>query len=150
MDTKRCCFCKKTKPLTEFHKRRGRKDGRQGKCAPCSLRKSRKHYRNNKAYYLERNKKRQREILAYVDAIKNVPCQDCGGRFHPCAMDFDHRDPALKIKGVGVLRRYGNMRKIKAEIEKCDIVCQLSPHTNMEQTALIRLRPMVGHRALTS
>ena len=33
--TKRCCTCKQIKPLSEFYKNRGTKDGLQGACKAC-------------------------------------------------------------------------------------------------------------------
>jgi hypothetical protein len=62
---------------------------------------------------------RRREMLA---EIKDVPCQDCGGSFPSCAMDFDHRDPSEKQFDIGktVTRAWD---KILLEIDKCDIVC---------------------------
>jgi hypothetical protein len=35
-----------------------------------------------------------------LNKLRDVPCSDCGQRFPPCAMDFDHRDPTTKSQGV--------------------------------------------------
>jgi hypothetical protein len=59
---------------------------------------------------------------ALLHEIKNVPCADCGGHFHPYCMDFDHlRDKKFTI-GYAVVssRRWS---EILEEIEKCEIVC---------------------------
>lgn len=59
---------------------------------------------------------------AKIWQIKSQPCKDCGGLFHPCAMDFDHRDPSQKVFEIGpALSR--NWEKVQAEIAKCDVVC---------------------------
>lgn len=67
--------------------------------------------------------RRQRETREWVDSIKlGRPCADCGGSFHPCAMDFDHRDPETKAFTIAC-----SMSRVRAailaEIDKCDLVC---------------------------
>jgi hypothetical protein len=37
-------------------------------------------------------------------------------------MDFDHRDPAVKVQGVTRMIM-GSIERMLAEAEKCDIVC---------------------------
>jgi hypothetical protein len=58
-----------------------------------------------------------------LDAIRDRPCADCVGRFPPCAMDFDHRDPATKRAGVTRLIGRTGTPRLLDEVEKCDIVC---------------------------
>lgn len=58
-----------------------------------------------------------------LDEIKDVPCMDCGIKYPPFVMDFDHRDPTQKVDGLARLVRSGSMRKMLAEVEKCDVVC---------------------------
>lgn len=58
-----------------------------------------------------------------LDALRDVPCADCGERYAPSAMDFDHRDPAEKASGVTRLRGRASANRILAEAAKCDIVC---------------------------
>jgi hypothetical protein len=38
-------------------------------------------------------------------------------------MDFDHRDPALKVKRVPAMIASHGIEGILAEVAKCDIVC---------------------------
>lgn len=61
---------------------------------------------------------RKYEIMVQA---KSKPCMDCGGRFHPCAMDFDHVR-GKKLFTVGENRNRG-ISTIKEEIAKCDVVC---------------------------
>ncbi|MBX3030894.1 MAG: hypothetical protein KF809_12100 [Chloroflexi bacterium] len=58
-----------------------------------------------------------------LDGIKSRPCADCGGRFPPCAMDFDHRDPDTKRMAVSRMIGRAGTTTIMAEVAKCDIVC---------------------------
>ena len=57
-----------------------------------------------------------------LDQLRSVPCADCAGRFAQCAMDFDHRDPSTKVRGVTRMIN-GDTDRMLAEARKCDIVC---------------------------
>lgn len=60
----------------------------------------------------------------YINTKKNAPCSDCGGTFHPEAMDFDHRPGEKKLANLAVLlNRAVIIEVIQAEIERCDLVC---------------------------
>ena len=58
-----------------------------------------------------------------LDGLRDVPCTDCRQRFPPCAMDFDHRDPATKEQAVTRMIGRSGTERILAEVAKCDIVC---------------------------
>lgn len=93
-------------------------------CKSCynELRKSYPSYkhigRNRKKGYTSPSKAEKKAVL---DSIRDVPCLDCGGRFPPCAMDFDHVDK----KSFGIMGSYArrSMQQILEEIDKCEIVC---------------------------
>lgn len=56
--------------------------------------------------------------------LRRVPCVDCGGRFEPHQMDFDHRDPSAKLFTLMTGRAMLiSTAKLMAEVAKCDIVC---------------------------
>jgi hypothetical protein len=58
-----------------------------------------------------------------LDDLRRVPCADCGNQFPPCAMEFDHRDPAQKqFRVTDRVGRLGTKRLLE-EAAKCDIVC---------------------------
>ena len=73
--------------------------------------------------YLERKRARWQEHGRLLDRLRDVPCADCGQRFPPCAMDFDHRDPTMKRYGVTRMVGRAGTTRILAEAAKCDIVC---------------------------
>lgn len=58
---------------------------------------------------------------AELSALKDGPCMDCGNRFPPECMDFDHRPGEGKIKPVGYL--FYMPHKVADEVKKCDLVC---------------------------
>jgi hypothetical protein len=83
----------------------------------------RRHYAANKDQYLRRNAQKKAEIRNIIDTTKSVPCMDCGQRFPPCAMDFDHRDPTKKVATVASLLGSGSIKKVEEEMAKCDVIC---------------------------
>jgi hypothetical protein len=72
---------------------------------------------------IDQMRNRWRHKADLLDQIRSVSCMDCGGRFAPCAMEFDHRDPGEKLFAVS--QRIANLgwERLKAEVDKCDIVC---------------------------
>lgn len=75
------------------------------------------------------NLERRRRARAFVDALKSVPCADCGGTFDPICMDFDHRPGEEKCFAIArsvdthFNLRTGPRPSLLLEIQKCDIVC---------------------------
>jgi len=57
-----------------------------------------------------------------LKAAKRGPCMDCSGRFHPDAMDFDHREGSQKEVCVSKAVK-GGPAALMREIAKCDLVC---------------------------
>ena len=88
---------------------------------------------------LNKNKNlRLREKLA---AIKNVPCADCGGRFPPVCMDFDHvRGQKLFLVCKPTTVGPG----LDEEIKKCDIVCSNCHRIRTHQRRLAVKAQKVG------
>jgi len=66
-------------------------------------------------------RERSRAHTARLAALKDVPCMDCGGRFPPECMDFDHvRGEKEFAVGTATLR---SREDVDAEIAKCDVIC---------------------------
>jgi len=64
------------------------------------------------------------ELRRWLEELKSKPCTDCGHRFPPCCMDFDHRPGSRKCYCIGTMfaHHYGKVL-IKRELRKCDLVC---------------------------
>lgn len=61
---------------------------------------------------------------ARVIELKDVPCADCGGRFPPVAMDFDHVRGVKKYHiALMVGQARGSRETFEQEIAKCEVVC---------------------------
>lgn len=120
-----CLSCKQEKPESDFS-RKG--DGLQSRCKSCYTIYHRQYYEKNKEKYFAKNrlnKNRQRNRLKKILlSVKQRPCQDCGGVFHPWVMELDHRENTIKVESVSNLVGRGCPdEKLLAEIEKCDVVC---------------------------
>jgi hypothetical protein len=99
-------------------------------CANCHLRRTMASHRQrlarrilSEARRTMYHRNRWRHHADVLDQIRSVPCADCGGRFAPCSMQFDHRDPTTKVKAVMAMISNFGLDRILAEVAKCDIVC---------------------------
>lgn len=128
---KTCSKCGLQKSINEFYQRKKYRSGEYyERCKLCFKERGRKYYHENHARQLmlalSRKEKYRQERRKFIDDLKkNRPCMDCGNIYPPFVMDFDHRDSKTKIGSISwlLLHNTSNMEKIKAEIEKCDLVC---------------------------
>lgn len=99
-------------------------------------------YRRNRDQEIFRVRVRQDGTREMLREWRQVPCADCGGRFEPHQMDFDHRDPSTKLftlmTGRAMLMATA---KLRAEAAKCDIVCA-NCHAVRTQKNWVRRRPV--------
>lgn len=74
-----------------------------------------------------------------IEALKHLPCEDCGQTFITAAMDFDH-DPELGQKLFGIANRATKpFMEVAAELEKCSIVCANCHRARTEQRRRLAL-----------
>lgn len=72
----------------------------------------------------EKNRKQRGAIYDLLAKIKSEPCGDCGGRFDPECMDFDHRDASTKKAAVArIVANWPIEEIVLNEVAKCDLVC---------------------------
>ena len=69
----------------------------------------------------EMNKRRRERNYAFIIALKDQPCADCGHKFPHYIMEFDHvhgekKCTVTSLQGSGITL-------ILKEAEKCDVVC---------------------------
>ena len=89
----------------------------------------RRHYARNIARYrasaLLRNERRRTAMRDVIKEAKEQPCCDCGLRYPSYVMDFDHRDGRQKRFNIGrdALSKLSTVEALRAEIDKCDVVC---------------------------
>ena len=83
---------------------------------------SRRHYIQNKADYLQRNKDYRKDINLFVRNLKeSKSCLDCNKYYPYYVMDFDHLQH--KDFNINYLMSTGRIGALKKEIEKCELVC---------------------------
>lgn len=121
---KQCSKCNKELPLSEFNKKG---TGKQPWCKECNRLRSRQYYAENhdkhREVVRENNKKARARNKEFLGQYKDVPCMDCGVKYPPYVMDFDHVK-GEKIDNISNMSRDGTgLVKIMQEIKKCDIVC---------------------------
>lgn len=87
----------------------------------------RKWYVQNKALQITRVRisrvKRRDRLAEWINQFKCKPCADCGGEFPPYLMDFDHVRGEKLDDVCGMRMRTVSREAIRAEIEKCEVVC---------------------------
>lgn len=122
---KHCPKCNTDKEVEEFCINRERADGRQGYCRRCMSEATKKCYRNNYKKHYNKQKERNQGLYRFLREYKeSKPCVDCG-KFYPFYVyDFHHREKDEKDFTISEMRkRRMGIDRIKAEIEKCDLLC---------------------------
>jgi hypothetical protein len=132
-------MCGVEKAMTEFH-RRG--DGYQRWCKSCRRAYDAAYYKATQDLRRLQRRERGERLVALMRELKTAPCMDCGQRFHPVAMTFDHRPGTTKVRDLATLARRGCTGLFYAELKKCDLVCA---NCHAIRTLLRRLKGTV-HR----
>ena len=124
-------YCYEILPIEKFPWNNKSKGLRHHACSSCRYKSEvRRYNKNPEAKQLRSDtivkatKKRRTQLQSKVNEIKsNSPCVDCGGSFHPVAMDFDH---VRGTKKCGIAEMVGQgmpLDTILKEIEKCEVRC---------------------------
>lgn len=124
-----CNHCKKYKNISHFNLRSPKTDSNilQAYCKQCNKIKNNQWYKNNAEKHKKRIRKtdalRRNIIDDFLDEAKNNPCTDCGIKYHPWVMEFDHIKYD-KISSIASMKtRKISIKKIKEEMDKCELVC---------------------------
>ena len=126
-----CSKCHQAKELSEFYVRnKGKRAGETyNHCKSCLKTRGKLYYTKNldrqRMLSVNRNRIHRKTQREFVSALKSGPCIDCGKRFPPYVMDFDHRNEDNKHGNIGTLvsQSYYTIEKLMDEIKKCDLVC---------------------------
>ncbi len=111
----------------DFYWRHQERGIRQAHCRFCVLRKSKKHYENNKQSYLDRNRAHnplvRQENRAKLDTyLACHPCVDCG-QSDIRALEFDHVRGEKSTEVAKMANTGYSWSTIEAEIAKCEVRC---------------------------
>ena len=96
-------------------------------CKKCHLEYTRKHYQNNKQYYIDKANRRDMEYKKTLHELlqkylSEHPCVDCGIS-DPRVLEFDHVSGEKK-HNIGDMKRLRfSWSSILTEIEKCEVRC---------------------------
>ncbi len=66
----------------------------------------------------------RKKKIELIWSLKNYPCSNCGIKYDPWQMDFNHLDPDQKLHNVAQMISHSE-DKILKEIAKCNILCAL-------------------------
>lgn len=124
MQTKTCCKCGLTKPISEFFKATRLKDGLQSRCKACSH-DFKQYYQKNKQRYKEHAERRKQNLLEWVRLVKEeATCQRCREDKH-WRLDFHHVDSNEKDLSISeMIINTASRRRIQDEIDKCVVLCK--------------------------
>jgi len=141
-DPKTCVKCGQPEGVVTFALEKTRNGSLRARrdCVECRRKSSKKYYQANPKYfsgyreehkerYLKQavgcNRERRHKRYALIKILKeSKPCTDCGKSFPYFVMDFDHRDPSLKVNDVSTLvKTYVPWDRVLEEVTKCDLVC---------------------------
>ena len=115
-NTKVCTDCNIKKHVSEYYYNKHRKNKIRPQCKECSKLRANK---NPRKYSEDRAELKRNYIFSHF--LKN-PCIDCG-EADPLVLEFDHVR-GTKVDSIGCMLRDGRtLDTIKAEINKCDVVC---------------------------
>ena len=80
------------------------------------------HYKKYKTIQQPIAAARRKVVRNIIDTHKSVPCMDCGKKYPPYVMDFDHVR-GIKIIEIGRMLNQTRPDKVLEEIDKCEVVC---------------------------
>lgn len=118
-----CWYCGAERPLEAFAWRNKAQGRRQVHCRTCQSAINQRQYQANREKRLAQVRANWLRVKSAFDDLKRAPCSDCGQTFHPCQMDWDHRDGSVKVSSITKLLKNGRLVAARAELEKCDLVC---------------------------
>ena len=122
--TKTCPRCNTSKDRGEFGTRPN--GYAQSYCLKCHSEYGKNYYKANVAAHNKRrhknNTRKRKELKAWLDTLKALPCTDCKVRYPPYVMQFDHlKDKFLEISAMATGAYSQN--RILEELQKCELVC---------------------------
>jgi len=83
----------------------------------------RRTYADRRAYNIQAVSKRRRQLKALAIESKGGRCQVCGYNKYAGALDLHHIDPSTKTFGIGDKGYTRSWEKVKAELDKCVLLC---------------------------
>lgn len=124
---RRCYRCREEKPEGEFYWKNKQRTVRSACCKPCQKKLSAGNYARHRTRYVadarKRNLAQVERLRAVMQAEKDCPCADCGGKYPYWVMQFDHVRGSKVREVSNLVTRAVSVRALRAEIAKCEVVC---------------------------
>lgn len=117
----KCRACGRIKALDEFHQWIDAGDYIASHCINCCAKRN-PRIDGERPTSKHRATKREQKHRGMLNKLKAVPCADCGRKFPPVCMDFDHRPEAGKSFNIAA-SLFRSTDALLAEVAKCDVVC---------------------------
>lgn len=125
-----CFYCNTEKTEDLFY----RTTGKKFKCKQCHSDYIAKYIRErpekvaaNREYVRTARPIRRKQRKEFIRNLKREPCLDCGLKFHPEVMEFDHIGGGIKggkQMAIAVLANTARSETVLLEeIAKCELVC---------------------------
>ena len=125
--TKTCNKCGREKPLEEFKKHKDYPEGRGPRCKVCTNSYYREYMARLGGKRLKQvavNVKKHKQVRRkLVNELKQAPCTDCGKKYIPYVMDFDHVRGIKTSDIAKLVNRNCSLERLREEIAKCELVC---------------------------
>lgn len=80
------------------------------------------HYEANKGKYKDSSRAARIRRFAKLMELKDKPCMDCGIKYPPYVMEYDHISND-KLDSIANLLQKASWQRILDEIAKCELVC---------------------------
>lgn len=81
------------------------------------------YYPKEKKRFVEAAARHHQRKKEFINSVKDVPCKDCGKKYPPICMDFDHTNGEKRLAVSALLAKGMPMEKILNEIKKCEPIC---------------------------
>ena len=127
MKTKKCCKCKKDKPIDKFAFKNKKTGQRSSICKVCHNEYMKSHYINNSAKYKAKARTwtiGQRVVVRdyLYNYLKAHSCVDCG-EANPVVLEFDHVKGIKKSNISDMISQGRSLKTVQEEIDKCETRC---------------------------
>lgn len=123
MEKKICTKCNEELEIILFNFKNKNKNIRRSDCKECFKKLTREHYKNNKEYYLNRQKSQKiRNKNFILEYLKQSKCVDCGMDDWRI-LEFDHVRGVKKDCISAMIGSKTSIYNIKLEIDKCEVRC---------------------------
>ena len=87
------------------------------------MKKETRTYADRRQYNIDSVKRRRKKLRLMAIEQAGGKCMCCGYNKYPEVLEFHHKNPAKKEFGIGQRGLTRSWKRIKAEVEKCNLLC---------------------------